>query len=93
LPLGINLCVFDFSGCGNSEGDWVTLGMKEDKDLKAVIEYIYENKRVSSIVLWGRSMGAVTALHYVAENDGTVNAMVLDSGFSSMKLVVDTLAG
>lgn len=23
---GINLCVFDFSGCGKSEGDWVTLG-------------------------------------------------------------------
>lgn len=23
---GLNLCVFDFSGCGKSEGDWVTLG-------------------------------------------------------------------
>jgi len=30
---GINLCTFDFSGCGNSEGDWVTLGHKEKFDL------------------------------------------------------------
>ena len=29
LPLGINFCAFDFSGCGNSEGRWVTLGYKE----------------------------------------------------------------
>jgi len=33
LPLGINLCSFDFSGCGNSEGEWVTLGHKEKDDL------------------------------------------------------------
>lgn len=26
---GINLLSFDFSGCGNSEGEWVTLGWKE----------------------------------------------------------------
>ena len=61
---GLNLVSFDFSGCGKSEGDWVTLGHKEVHDLQAVIEYIYENKRVSSIGLWGRSMGATTALLY-----------------------------
>ncbi len=33
LPLGINLFSFDFSGCGKSEGEWVTLGWKERKDL------------------------------------------------------------
>ena len=37
---GLNLCCFDFSGCGNSEGDWVTLGHKEKDDLKSIIEYI-----------------------------------------------------
>jgi dipeptidyl aminopeptidase/acylaminoacyl peptidase len=82
LPLGINLCCFDFSGCGNSEGDYVTLGFKEKHDLKSVIEYIYEHKRVSLIGLWGRSMGAVTSIFYEAENPGTVNCMALDSGFS-----------
>lgn len=64
VPHGVNLCCFDFSGCGNSEGLWVTLGYKEKNDLQSVIEYLYEYKRVSSIALWGRSMGAVTSLFY-----------------------------
>jgi pimeloyl-ACP methyl ester carboxylesterase len=93
LPLGINLCSFDFSGCGNSQGDWVTLGHKEKDDLKAVIEYLYENKKVSSIGLWGRSMGAATSMFYESENPGTVNCMVLDSGFSTLTKVVDSMAG
>ena len=29
----INLCVFDFSGCGNSQGEYITLGVKEKEDL------------------------------------------------------------
>jgi pimeloyl-ACP methyl ester carboxylesterase len=93
VPLGINLCCFDFSGCGNSQGDWVTLGHKERDDLKAVIEYLYENKKVSSIGLWGRSMGAATSVFYESENPGTVNCMVLDSGFATLTKVVDSMAG
>jgi|TARA_B110000285_G_C14850465_1_gene479685 pimeloyl-ACP methyl ester carboxylesterase len=58
-----------------------------------VIEYIYENKRVSSIGLWGRSMGAATALLYQAANPGSVNVMALDSGFSSLNDVIGSMAG
>ena len=36
---------------------------------------------------WGRSMGAVTSLMYVAK-DPTIAGMVLDSPFSSLKLLV-----
>ena len=90
---GLNLVTFDFSGCGKSQGDWVTLGHKEVHDLQAVIEYIYENKRVSAIGLWGRSMGAATSLLYQAANPGTVNVMALDSGFSSLNDVINSMAG
>ena len=93
VPQGINLCCFDFSGSGNSEGDWVTLGHKEKDDLKSVIEYIYEHKRVSSIALWGRSMGAATSLFYEAGNPGTINCMALDSGFSSLQNLMGGMAG
>ena len=92
LPLGINFCSFDFSGCGNSEGEWVTLGYKEKQDLQAMIEYLYENKRVSTIGLWGRSMGATTSLFYESENPGTVNCMVLDSGFSQLTMLIEGMA-
>jgi predicted alpha/beta-fold hydrolase len=93
IESGVNLCCFDFSGCGNSEGAWVTLGYKEKDDLKSVIEYLYEYKRVSSIALWGRSMGAATSLFYVKENPGTINCMVLDSGFSTLNTIIGSMAG
>lgn len=84
LPLGINFCAFDFSGCGNSEGDQVTLGCKEKDDLKAVISYIKEYSRVSTIGLWGRSMGAATSLLFMKENPGVITCAAMDGGFSSM---------
>uniref|UniRef100_UPI0035C7604D CocE/NonD family hydrolase n=1 Tax=Serratia quinivorans TaxID=137545 RepID=UPI0035C7604D len=71
------MCTFDFSGCGNSEGDWVTLGFKEKDDLKSIIEYLYEHKRVSVVGLWGRSMGATSSLYYLSENQGTVYCVAL----------------
>lgn len=89
---GINLCTFDFSGCGNSEGEYVTLGYKEKEDIKSIIEFINENKRVSTIGLWGRSMGAVASLLYMSENPGTVNCAALDSSFSSLKKVIHSMA-
>jgi hypothetical protein len=42
------------------------LGVKEKDDLQSVIDFIYENKRVSTVGLWGRSMGAVTSLMYMS---------------------------
>ena len=37
IKMQLGLCSFDFSGCGNSEGDIVTLGLKEVDDLKSII--------------------------------------------------------
>mmetsp|Transcript_423 Transcript_423/g.271 ORF Transcript_423/g.271 Transcript_423/m.271 type:complete len:88 (-) Transcript_423:404-667(-) len=62
LSQGITLFTFDFSGCGNSEGDFVTLGWKEPADLLAVCNYLEALETVSKIAFWGRSMGGATAL-------------------------------
>lgn len=92
LPLGLSLFCFDFAGCGMSEGDFVSLGWHERDDLEIVIEYLRgQRHRVSTLALWGRSMGAVTALMY-AEKDLSVAGMVLDSPFSDLKLLVKDLA-
>ncbi len=40
IPRNIALVSFDFSGCGLSQGNKVTLGLKETEDLDAVIKYI-----------------------------------------------------
>lgn len=42
----------------------MSLGYYEQDDVAAVVEYLKANMRVSSIGLWGRSMGGVTALLY-----------------------------
>lgn len=83
LPHGINLFCFDFSGCGNSEGEWVTLGWKEKDDLDVVIEYLKKLGTVSKIGLWGRSMGAATSIMYIAEHPDVASAAVLDSSYST----------
>jgi pimeloyl-ACP methyl ester carboxylesterase len=83
LERGIDLFSFDFSGCGNSEGQYVTLGWKEKDDLHAVLQYLKDQGRVSSVALWGRSMGAATSLLYNKESPLPIKALVLDSSFSN----------
>lgn len=62
LPSNITVLSFDFSGCGHSDGEWVTLGYKEKDDLQVVIDYLRSTDKVSLIGLWGRSMGAATSI-------------------------------
>lgn len=45
---------------------------------------------MSTIGLWGRSMGAVTAIMY-GDRDPSIAGMVLDSPFSSLKTLVEEL--
>jgi pimeloyl-ACP methyl ester carboxylesterase len=55
---------FDFSGSGLSEGEYVSLGYYESDDVEAVVSHLRRSKGFTEIALWGRSMGAVTALLY-----------------------------
>ncbi|CDW85425.1 UNKNOWN [Stylonychia lemnae] len=83
LPLNITVFAFDFSGCGQSQGEFVTLGWKEKEDLQTVINYLRSTDMVSLIGLWGRSMGAVTSILQAAR-DPSIAGMVLDSPFSNL---------
>lgn len=66
LALGLNLCIFDFAGYGNSEGSTVSLGCKEIWDIESIISHLKEHFAQWKFILWGRSMGAVAALLYLA---------------------------
>ena len=70
----------------------MTLGWKEKDDLLCVIDYLKGLGTVSEICLWGRSMGAATAIMYMAENAGAVKCAILDSSFSTFQKVVDHIA-
>lgn len=85
-----NICSFDFSGAGFSEGDYVTLGFFEKDDIKAVVEFLRNELNIQKIILWGRSMGAVSSLRY-AEMDPNLKAIVLDSPFGNFSVLCEEI--
>ena len=85
--MGYSFMCFDFPGCGNSEGSILTLGLREKEDLRQVIKYLRVSQNITSAFLWGRSMGAVTALLYSCKyND--VAGVIADSPFSNLKKLI-----
>lgn len=88
LPMNIMVVTFDFSGCGMSEGEYISLGYYEKEDVSVLVNHLRENNLVTRIGLWGRSMGAATSIQ-CAQADPSLACVVLDSPFSSLV----TLAG
>jgi dipeptidyl aminopeptidase/acylaminoacyl peptidase len=81
LKRDINLFVFDFAGCGMSEGEYISLGYHEKNDVKIVVDFVEKLPGVGKIGLWGRSMGAATAMMY-SQSDDRIKAICFDSPFS-----------
>lgn len=90
LKKGINICIFDFSGCGHSEGDYISLGWDERDDVLTIINFLQKLPGVGQIGLWGRSMGAATCMLY-GYSDKRVKAMCMDSPFGDFKVVAKDL--
>jgi len=89
--MNVTLFTFDFSGCGMSAGDYISLGWHEKEDLAMIVDFLRATNTVSCIGLWGRSMGAVTALMH-ADRDPSIACMVLDSPFTSLVTLAEELA-
>lgn len=90
LPLNITVFCFDFAGSGLSGGEYVSLGYYEKDDLARVVKHLRDSQGVSTIGLWGRSMGAATALLH-AHRDPSIGAMVLDSPFTDLRTLAKEL--
>lgn len=90
LKKNINLFIFDFSGCGQSEGDYISLGWHEREDVRCVVDFLEKLPGVGNIGLWGRSMGAATTMLY-AYSDNRIKAICLDSPFADFKQVAKEL--
>ena len=91
LASNITLFCFDFPACGMSEGEYISLGWFERDAVASIVEYLRANRNVSTIGLWGRSMGAVTALLH-GDRDPSIAGLVLDSPFSNLRTLCNELA-
>merc|ERR1740117_1874671 len=90
LPRDLTVFCMDLAGSGRSEGEYISLGHHEQQDLQVVLEHLRASGKVTSIGLWGRSMGAVTSILRAAD-DHALAACVLDSPFGDLKTVAEEL--
>lgn len=80
---GYNVLMFDFRASGESEGDTVTVGAMEKRDLAGAVDFV-RSKGNKKVGLLGYSMGGGTALQTAAEV-AEVDAVVADSSFRDLK--------
>jgi pimeloyl-ACP methyl ester carboxylesterase len=78
-----NLVLFDFRNHGQSSGDLTTLGVREVRDLRAVLDWVERAKQPPSIAVLGVSMGGATAIDEAA-GDTRVAAVILDSTHATL---------
>jgi pimeloyl-ACP methyl ester carboxylesterase len=93
-PHKMNLVAFDFAGCGLSDGEFITLGVREAYDIPYILAAILERgggRGIERFLLWGRSMGSVSIIRFlqILNSSGSpelarmVAGLVLDSPFTS----------
>lgn len=94
---GLNILAFRQRSHGESEGKYVTFGVKEHKDLLEIIKYHNQTYGEIPLFISGLSMGASTVL-YASNKDlpKNVKALSADCGFTSpyeivLKVVNETL--
>lgn len=82
-----NLLIIDERCCGESEGEYITFGAKEKKDIQRWAFFVdRNNKGRLPIYLYGESMGAASVIMSSGELlPASVRGIIADCGFRSMK--------
>jgi fermentation-respiration switch protein FrsA (DUF1100 family) len=81
--------ILDLRGHGESEGELITFGYNEVRDVEAAHQYLLTRSEVDPerIGLLGNSMGSATALLYAAENPA-IKAVVAQSPYATLEDMV-----
>ena len=84
---GYNVLMFDLRGHGESEGNRMSAGYYEKRDLLGAVEYV-KKCGFEDIGVLGFSMGAATALITTAESKD-IDAVVADSSYADLKNMME----
>ena len=88
--LGMNILVPHQRAHAQSEGRYITFGVKESEDMKCWINYHNMIYGTQQIILSGMSMGASTMLYLADQNlPSNVKCIIADCGFTSPKEILD----
>jgi pimeloyl-ACP methyl ester carboxylesterase len=81
-----NILLFDFRAQGESEGDTISIGFHEKKDVLAAIAHIQEHEQLKKlpIIGLGVSMGAASLLSAAKECPHAFKGIILDSTFARL---------
>jgi len=83
LHADYNLVLFDFRNHGQSSGNVTTLGVREVRDLRTILDWLERTKAPPSIAVLGVSMGGAAAIDEAA-TDERVSAVILDSTHATL---------
>ncbi|KAH0789663.1 Clan SC, family S9, unassigned serine peptidase [Histomonas meleagridis] len=86
---GIAVFLYDCAGCGNSGGDYISLGYYESKDVSFIITHLKNSFNLGPFVIWGRSMGAISC---IMADHTNVKGIIADSTFSSLSSLCNSIA-
>ena len=84
---GYNVLMFDLRGHGESDGDRMSAGYYETRDLGGAVDYVV-GLGFEDIGVLGFSMGAATALMTAAESEG-IDAIVSDSAYADLNDMIE----
>ncbi len=87
---GYNVCLFDYRGHGNSEGNYTSLVYYERRDLLAALDFLCA-RGITRVGLLGFSMGGAIALA-TAPLSPMVVGVISDCTFGELKAVVQNSA-
>ncbi len=80
---GYNVLTFDMRGHGESDGNRMSAGYYEKRDLLGAVDYV-KGRGIEDIGVLGFSMGAATALLATPESDD-IDAVVTDCAFADLQ--------
>lgn len=90
--LGWNILVPEQRTHGQSQGRFITFGVKESRDMERWIRYHNQNLSQDPVMLFGISMGASTML-YLADRKlpSNVKGIIADCGFTSPAAILSSV--
>lgn len=78
-----NLVLFDLRNHGQSQAANTTMGVTEERDVRAVVDWVVTNRGAERVGILGVSLGGAAAVNEAA-GDARVDALVLDSTHATL---------